>query len=81
VTVAEPSGDKKKNAPTSDRDTLSSTDVTREVGSEGGSPGDVELDTEFSTGTGSEAGETLQPTATRIRPIVRDETGVGRRSS
>jgi hypothetical protein len=78
--VAEPFGDKKKDAPTVDRDTERSTDVTREVASEGGTPGDVELVDESAAGTGSEATESFQPTATRKQPIARDETGVGRRS-
>src|SRR5712691_9335920 len=33
-----------------------------EVGSEGGTPGDVELDIDWGAGAGSEAGETWQPT-------------------
>jgi hypothetical protein len=76
--VTEPFGDKKKNIPTSDRDMVSN-DLTREVGSEGGAPGDVELENELGPGTGSEAGETFQPTAYR-HPAYRDETGKGRRS-
>jgi hypothetical protein len=76
--VAEQFGDKKKNVPPSDRDIVRN-DVTGEVGSEGGSPGDVELETEIGAGTGSEAGETFEPNATR-HPAYRDETGKGRRS-
>ena len=55
-------------------------DVTGEVGSEGGTPGDVEIETDRGTGTGSEAGETSQPAAPRTRTVVRDEDGVGKRS-
>ena len=78
--MAEPFSDKKKNADTVDPDTARSTDVTGEVGSEGGTPGDVELVPESETGTGSEATETFQPAAPRKQPVARDETGVGRRS-
>jgi len=53
---------------------------TAEVGSEGGSPGDVEIDRESSSLNGSEAGETARPAATREDTIARDETGRGRRS-
>ena len=56
-------------------------DVTKaDVGSEGGSPGDVELAREQGPGTGSEAGETWRPTDNAVEPIRRDETGEGRRS-
>jgi hypothetical protein len=78
--VAEEFGDKKKDTFTLDRDTAGSTEVTHEVGSEGGTPGDVELVHESDTGSGSEASETFQPTAMRKQPLARDETGVGRRS-
>jgi hypothetical protein len=56
------------------------TDVTGEVGSEGGTPGDVESGRDQHHGTGSEAGETWQPGDRRVTKIVRDETGRGRRS-
>ena len=56
-------------------------DATRvDVGSEGGSPGDVEFVHEHGPGTGSEAGETWRPTDNKVEPIRRDETGEGRRS-
>ena len=56
-------------------------DATRaDVGSEGGSPGDVELAREHGPGSGSEAGETWRPTDDTVEPIRRDETGEGRRS-
>ena len=51
-----------------------------DVGSEGGSPGDVESAREHGPGTGSEAGETWRPTDDTVEPIRRDETGEGRRS-
>jgi hypothetical protein len=51
-----------------------------DVGSEGGSPGDVELAREHGPATGAEADETWRPTHEKVEPIVRDETGVGRRS-
>jgi hypothetical protein len=54
--------------------------VTSEVGSEGGSPGDVGLTRKPDVSTGSEAGETHAPAAGRPATITRDETGEGRRS-
>jgi hypothetical protein len=51
-----------------------------EVGSEGGAPGDVEIENEPSTLTGSEAGETARPADRKRDTIVRDEAGRGRRS-
>ncbi len=53
--------------------------LTDEVGSEGGSPGDLE-EAEADTGTGSEAGETWQPDEERKRDLPRDEGAPGRRS-
>jgi hypothetical protein len=55
-------------------------DVTAEVGSEGGSPGDVEVDVDAGPATGSEAGETWQPTTEKVKEVHRDETGKGRRT-
>ena len=55
-------------------------DVTGEVGSEGGTPGEMEVETDREAGTGSEAGETWQPSARRRRAILRDEDGPGKRS-
>ena len=56
-------------------------DVTADVGSEGGSPGDVEVARDPGPETGSEAGETWQPSRDdQSKTIVRDETGEGRRS-
>jgi hypothetical protein len=54
--------------------------ATGEVGSEGGSPGDVEIDRQRGPSTGSEAGETSRPSAPRIGETDRSETGKGRRS-
>jgi hypothetical protein len=54
--------------------------VTSEVGGEGGSPGDVEIAPDTGPATGSEAGETSKPAPKRGEAIIRDETGVGRRS-
>ena len=57
-------------------------DATRaDVGSEGGSPGDVELAREHGPATGSEAGETWRPTDDQAELIHRDESGEGRRSA
>jgi hypothetical protein len=55
-------------------------DPTREVGSEGGSFGNVERGVDQGVGTGSEAGETWTPTDHDVDTVVRDETGQGRRS-
>ena len=55
-------------------------DVTREVGGEGGSPGDVDVESDRAPAAGSEAGETWHPTDDTRRTIVRDETGTGKRS-
>jgi hypothetical protein len=53
---------------------------TAEVGSEGGTPGDVEVAVDRVAGTGSEADETWRPVDEEINKVVRDETGKGRRS-
>jgi hypothetical protein len=55
------------------------TRVTSEVASEGGSPGDVEVDV-HDAGTGSEATETWQPADEHREEVLRDERGEGRRS-
>jgi hypothetical protein len=55
-------------------------DVTAEVGTEGGTPGDVEIARKQVPGTGSEAGETWRPADDEPEAVVRDETGEGRRS-
>ena len=55
-------------------------DVTSEVASEGGSPGDVEIAPTSDAGAGSEADETWQPTHEKDETVRRDETGEGRRS-
>jgi len=51
-----------------------------DVGSEGGSPGDVELTRADEAAVGSEAGETWRPTDEKVETVRRDETGEGRRS-
>jgi len=62
-------------------DVVSRPDTTKaDVGSEGGSPGDVEVVRKQDPGEGSEASETWQPSADRLETTVRDETGKGRRS-
>ena len=63
-----------------ERDRPKDTDVTPEVGDEGGTPGDVEIDVDEGAATGSEAGEAWRPTDRNVDTIVRDETGEGRRS-
>lgn len=54
--------------------------TTQEVGSEGGTPGDVEVDRDHAPGVGSEAGETWRPADRSATDVARDETGPGRRS-
>ena len=53
---------------------------TEDVGSEGGSPGDVEMAEDRLPLTGSESGEIARPARPRVESIVRDEKGQGRRS-
>ena len=53
--------------------------VTAEVGSEGGSPGDVELGVDEAAATGSEAGEMSRLTQQRVTEVIRGQTGEGRR--
>ena len=53
---------------------------TGEVGSEGGSPGNVEQEHDTGAATGSEAGETWKPAVDDTDDVVRDETGEGRRN-
>jgi hypothetical protein len=54
--------------------------VTSEVGSEGGSPGDVEVGENAEPAAGSEAAETWNPTKHDRSEIVLDEKGRGRRT-
>ncbi len=54
--------------------------VTPEVGDEGGSPGDVEIEVDRTPGAGSEGTETWRPIDHDVREVTRDETGEGRRS-
>ncbi len=54
-------------------------DVSDEVGSEGGAPGDVELDRRPVPGSGSEATELWHPEQSRTDEIRRDDDGEGRR--
>jgi hypothetical protein len=57
---------------------LDNDDVTREVGDEGGTPGDLET-TRKETGRGSEAGEIWRPAESRPEDVNRDDAP-GRRS-
>jgi hypothetical protein len=61
-------------------DTADVNVTSGDVGSEGGSPGDVEVARDPVPATGSEAGETWRPTKDAVDTVVRDETGEGRRS-
>jgi hypothetical protein len=64
--------------PTTD---TADVDLTKaDVGSEGGSPGDVEVARDPGPATGSEAGETWRPSTDNVKTVVRDESGEGRRS-
>ncbi len=54
-------------------------DPTAEVGSEGGTHGEVEIGAD-ETGTGSEATETWRPADREVTEVARDETGQGKRS-
>jgi hypothetical protein len=54
--------------------------VTSEVGGEGGSPGDIEVEIDRGATTGSEAGETSRPARHEVKETAHDETGEGRRS-
>ena len=55
--------------------------VSDEVASEGGTPGDVELDRDDLPAHGSEAGTLWEPRERgAVKEIHRDETGRGRRS-
>lgn len=69
---------KDDTAPTN-RD-LAKSAPTREVGDEGGTPGDVERRKTREVGTGSEAGETWQSTDEDAQVVRRGETGIGRRN-
>lgn len=53
---------------------------TAEVGSEGGSPGDVDIAAEDEQALGSEATSTVERVERRERIVAHDETGTGRRS-
>ena len=54
--------------------------VTGEVGSEGGTHGELEIGRSGTIGVGSEAGETWSPAHTDSTEVRRDETGEGKRS-
>ncbi|MBS1820066.1 MAG: hypothetical protein JSU08_19195 [Acidobacteria bacterium] len=58
---------------------LDSMNTTAEVGSEGGTPGDLER-AHSEVGTGSEATELWRPAERRNEELPRDETPPGRRT-
>jgi len=66
--------------PAGDTPDVHSDTTNADVGSEGGSPGDVELTRANEPAAGSEAGETWRPTGGKVDTVRRDETGEGRRS-
>ena len=53
---------------------------TREVGDEGGGPGDVEVVIDRALGVGREADETWRPVEERRDVTIHDDTGEGRRN-
>lgn len=63
-----------------EEEVTSSSRPTAEVASEGGSPGNVEIESEPGAGTGSEATEVWSGDAGQEREVKRDETGTGRRN-
>ena len=54
--------------------------TTTEVGSEGGSPGNVEVGVDRAPAGGSEAEETVKPKQGELTERVFDDTGEGRRN-
>jgi len=66
--------------PPDDKTDVEVDATTADVGSEGGSPGDVEVARERGPATGSEASETWRPADDEVELIQRDETGEGRRT-
>lgn len=56
------------------------TGVTGEVGSEGGTDGELEVGRTTTPGVGSEAGETWSPAQEDTTEVRRDETGEGKRT-
>jgi hypothetical protein len=67
--------------PPTDRDTgVRRQAPTGEVGSEGGSPGDVDVARRRVPAAGTEATETWVPERDDAETIAHDETGKGRRS-
>jgi hypothetical protein len=66
--------------PPDDNSDVDADTLTGEVGSEGGSPGDVEVVRRREPSAGTEATETWRPWRDDTDTIARDETGAGRRS-
>jgi hypothetical protein len=66
--------------PPEDKAGVDTDTPTAEVGSEGGSPGDIEVVRRREPCAGTEATETWRPWRDDVETIARDETGVGRRS-
>jgi hypothetical protein len=64
--------------PPADLDDIRTT--TREVGDEGGGPGEVEIEVDRIPGEGREADETWRPAEERRDVTVHDETGERRRN-
>ena len=71
---------KKRNSDAGKPGAAHDAHVTSEVGSEGGSPGDIETGTASPVGHGSEATELWKPDDPGRVTIVHDETGSGRRN-
>jgi hypothetical protein len=68
------------NTERPDRETQSGGRYSAEVASEGGTPGDVELDRNSGPGSGTEATEIWQQENNTTNQIHRDDTGRWRRS-
>jgi hypothetical protein len=73
--------DVNEDYPSGNSEPIAANDeLSAEVGQEGGSPGDLELERTKGPAQGSEATELWQRGQDRIDEIRRDDTGEGRRS-
>lgn len=66
--------------PPDDNADVDANTPTSEVGSEGGSPGDIEVVHRREPSAGTEASETWRSWRDEVDTIARDESGVRRRS-
>ncbi|MGE3510127.1 MAG: hypothetical protein AB7N65_14725 [Vicinamibacterales bacterium] len=77
--MAKRDADAREHRPTPEA-TSERAQLSQEIGSEGGTPGDVENRRTSPAGSGSEATETWRRPTSDIDEIRHDETGPGRRS-